>query len=95
MKTEVHKNDGVILLKDVDEEGHVLAEIGFQYHQGRFSVYMNGYVVDGEKYPSLQGYYAYTISKDVMNDFLDFMQREVIKDGKSKMTENYRGEMTR
>ncbi len=80
MKIEVDKKDDIILFQDIDEkDGRVLAEIGFQYNQGRFSVYMNGYSIDDKKFPALQGYYGYTMTEDELNEFKEFLRGKVIE----------------
>ncbi len=80
IKIQIKKNNNAILFKDINEKDeHVLAEIGLVYYQKRLTIFMKGYPMDDEEFPSLQGYYANTMSKEELNEFIKFLIEKVIE----------------
>ena len=78
MKVKMNKNSEIIAFKDVDEnDGHEMATIVFQYNNGKFTVYLNGYPIDDKKFPALQGYYGYTMTDEELNEFIKFLKETV------------------
>ena len=72
-RIRMKSNGNAILFEDIGKDDKILASIGFQISNGRFTVYMKGYNIDSEEFPMLEGYYGYTLTARELEALFDFI----------------------
>ena len=74
------KSDANILFfEDYNDKGDVIGAIGFQFSNGKMTIYLKGYDINDNDFPNLKGFRGYMLTKEEYKRLFDFIAERVIR----------------